>query len=122
MKKNKLNPPSEPIVFTRADPAALAAFDPRTKECDMNCGPHSLDPRSWIERLFLCTDCHVRAVPPVIMPCAIMCDVDVETDKGAMCSHPVTHWWHIEGKKTRVCEMHAKRLERVGLDVRPLNK
>jgi hypothetical protein len=28
------------LHFTRADPAALARFDPKTKLCTMNCGPH----------------------------------------------------------------------------------
>lgn len=46
-----------PIAWERADPAALAAFDPATKSCDMNCGPHGLDPRSREERLFLCDLC-----------------------------------------------------------------
>lgn len=55
MKKPKLDP--APIVFRRADPEALAKFDPTTKECTMNCGPHGLDPRSKIERLFMCGDC-----------------------------------------------------------------
>lgn len=43
--------------FPRADPAALAAFDPRTKACTMNCGPSNEDPRSPEERRFLCPDC-----------------------------------------------------------------
>lgn len=46
-----------PIEWPRADPDALAAFDPATKACTMNCGPHVRDPRSREERLFLCTDC-----------------------------------------------------------------
>jgi hypothetical protein len=46
-----------PIEWPRADPDALAAFDPGTKVCTMNCGPHAHDPRSREERLFLCTDC-----------------------------------------------------------------
>lgn len=50
-------PPAAPIEWTRADPEALAAFDPSTKVCTMNCGPHALDPRSRAERLFLCDDC-----------------------------------------------------------------
>jgi hypothetical protein len=44
-------------VFTRADPAALAAFDPASKRCTMNCGPHSEDPREPAERKLLCGDC-----------------------------------------------------------------
>jgi hypothetical protein len=47
----------QPLVFTRADPKALAAFDPRTKQCTMNCGPHRDDPRTWQERQFLCPEC-----------------------------------------------------------------
>ncbi|HGW5540649.1 TPA: hypothetical protein ACNIM8_005732 [Pseudomonas aeruginosa] len=46
-----------PIEWPRADPDALAAFDPATKVCTMNCGQHARDPRSREERLFLCTDC-----------------------------------------------------------------
>lgn len=49
--------PSEPLVFTRADPDALAKFDPKTKSCVMNCGPHADDPRTANERKFLCDDC-----------------------------------------------------------------
>jgi len=48
---------ASPIEWERADPAALASFDPATKTCDMNCGPHGLDPRSRKERLFLCDLC-----------------------------------------------------------------
>lgn len=43
--------------WLRADPEALAAFDPTTKTCVMNCGPHVDDPRSALERLFLCDEC-----------------------------------------------------------------
>lgn len=43
--------------WPRADPKELAKFDPSTKKCTMNCGPHSDDPRSREERKFLCTDC-----------------------------------------------------------------
>ena len=49
--------PEPPMVWERADPAALAAFDPASKTCDMNCGKHGLDPRSREERLFLCDLC-----------------------------------------------------------------
>lgn len=45
------------IVWPRACPAALAAFDPTTKVCTMNCGPHASDPRSEKERRLLCDDC-----------------------------------------------------------------
>ncbi|EPC3890780.1 hypothetical protein ACRZHT_005534 [Citrobacter braakii] len=33
--------------WRRADPAELAAFDPDTKVCTMNCGPHALDREAW---------------------------------------------------------------------------
>lgn len=57
-RKLKLaRPPAQPIDWPRADPVALAAFDPATKVCTMNCGPHGLDPRSREERKFLCDDC-----------------------------------------------------------------
>lgn len=49
--------PAVPIEWPRADPVALAAFDPSTKRCCMNCGPASGDPRTRAERLFLCDDC-----------------------------------------------------------------
>lgn len=49
--------PPEVITWTRADPVALAAFDPKSKSCTMNCGKHALDPRSAAERKLLCTDC-----------------------------------------------------------------
>lgn len=45
------------IEFQRADPEELAKFDPTTKVCTMNCGPHVLDPRTTKERKFLCADC-----------------------------------------------------------------
>ena len=57
-RKVKLaRPPAQAIDWPRADPVALAAFDPATKVCTMNCGKHGLDPRSREERKFLCTDC-----------------------------------------------------------------
>ncbi len=46
-----------PLVLPRADPEALAKFDPATKICTMNCGPHLSDMRSKKERMFLCDDC-----------------------------------------------------------------
>lgn len=55
MKKPK--PIAEPLLFPRADPDALRVFDPATKRCAMNCGPHAADPRSEKERKFLCDDC-----------------------------------------------------------------
>lgn len=57
MRKKLAAPPLETIEFQRADPKALANFDPSTKCCDMNCGPHAQDPRSDAERKFLCDDC-----------------------------------------------------------------
>lgn len=69
MATRKLLPAAPaPIVFTRADPAALAQFDPATKRCTMRCGPHADDPRSRAERAFLCGDCEIAApaVPAVI--------------------------------------------------------
>lgn len=58
-RKSKNARPTEDseIEWPRADPAALAAFDPETKTCTMNCGPHALDPRSRKERKLLCDDC-----------------------------------------------------------------
>lgn len=50
----------QPIDWPRADPVALAAFDPATRTCNMNCGKHAQDPRSREERLFLCSDCSRR--------------------------------------------------------------
>lgn len=50
---------SQPIVFRRADAKLLAAFDPESKMCTMNCGPHRDDPRTDKERALLCGDCHV---------------------------------------------------------------
>ena len=46
-----------PLQWPRADPAALVRFDPRTKLCTMNCGPHRDDPRTLAERKLLCGDC-----------------------------------------------------------------
>lgn len=51
------------IDFQRADPEELAKFDPRTKVCTMNCGPHADDPRDDKERKFLCDDCLTRQAP-----------------------------------------------------------
>lgn len=60
-KARKANPArprvDRPTDWPRADPVGLAAFDPATKTCTMNCGPHGLDPRSREERKFLCDDC-----------------------------------------------------------------
>lgn len=50
-------PHEQPLTFTRADPAELARFDPATKICVMNCGPHRDDPREPAERKLLCGDC-----------------------------------------------------------------
>jgi hypothetical protein len=60
-------PAAAPMVWPRADPEALARFDPRTKVCSMNCGPSSADPRTAAERSFLCDECWVveRGVRPL---------------------------------------------------------
>jgi hypothetical protein len=63
MKLTKV--PVKPLVFLRADPQALASFDPSTKVCDMNCGQHVDDPRSDLERKFLCGDCYTRPTKTV---------------------------------------------------------
>lgn len=49
--------PRAAIEWPRADPRALARFDPATKTCTMNCGPHRDDPRCAAERKLLCSDC-----------------------------------------------------------------
>jgi hypothetical protein len=54
---NKKPAPSRPIVWQRADKAELARFDPASKVCTMNCGPHRDDPRTDAERKLLCDDC-----------------------------------------------------------------
>jgi hypothetical protein len=56
-------PVSVPLIFSRADPVALARFDPATKFCTMNCGPHRDDPRSDKERKFLCDECQRERAP-----------------------------------------------------------
>ncbi|ELQ8316866.1 TPA: hypothetical protein ACPWO2_006388 [Pseudomonas aeruginosa] len=48
------------IDWPRADPDALKTFDPSSKACTMNCGPHGQDPRKFAERKFLCTDCETN--------------------------------------------------------------
>ncbi len=55
--------PAAPIEWTRADPAELAKFDPASRICTMNCGPHRLDPRTRAERIFLCDDCECAPTP-----------------------------------------------------------
>lgn len=55
---------AEPIQFPRADPAALARFDPSSATCTMNCGPHTQDPRTEAERKRLCGDCFTN--PPTL--------------------------------------------------------
>ena len=54
---------AQPIDWPRADPDALAKFDPTTKVCVMNCGPHIDDPRTSKERKFLCDDCYPNNPP-----------------------------------------------------------
>ena len=46
-----------PLQWPRAHPADLARFDPRSRYCTMNCGPHAEDPRTEAERRLLCGDC-----------------------------------------------------------------
>lgn len=55
--KDKMRVATAPIVWPRADPVALLAFDATSKHCTMNCGPHIADPRSATERKFLCGEC-----------------------------------------------------------------
>ena len=50
-------PVLQALEWPRADPAALAAFDPSTKLCTMNCGQHRDDPRTRAECKLLCGDC-----------------------------------------------------------------
>lgn len=57
MKKPQAVKRTESIDFPRADPTALGRFDPGSKVCTMNCGPHAQDPRSDVERKFLCDEC-----------------------------------------------------------------
>lgn len=56
-RKGEADRKDEAIVWTYADPSELAKFDPTTRQCVMNCGPHRKDPRSDKERLFLCPEC-----------------------------------------------------------------
>lgn len=56
-RQAQVEQPPVRIGFTRADPAELARFDPATKICVMNCGPHRDDPRTGAERKLLCEDC-----------------------------------------------------------------
>lgn len=65
VKRTKTAPEIEakPLIFTRANPEALAAFDPRSKLCVMNCGPHAQDPRTAAERKFLCDECQHEGNP-----------------------------------------------------------
>jgi hypothetical protein len=59
--RDKPSRPPEPkpaaIVWQRVEPAVLKQFDPASKVCTMNCGPHRDDPRSEAERKYLCEDC-----------------------------------------------------------------
>lgn len=56
LKSHKENA-SDQERWPRANPKLLESFDPATKVCTMNCGPHVDDPRSCAERKLLCTDC-----------------------------------------------------------------
>jgi hypothetical protein len=57
--KSKISVVPRVIVWPRADPDELFNFDPASKRCVMNCGPHTNDPRSAEERKFLCRECEV---------------------------------------------------------------
>jgi len=57
MKRRRDQPADAPMVFPRANPQALARFDPATKICTMNCGPSMSDQRTRAERVFLCDEC-----------------------------------------------------------------
>lgn len=63
-KQNDIRSPHRP-AYQRSDPAALAKFDPATKQCTMNCGPANGDPRSDKERKFQCEDCATIPAPLV---------------------------------------------------------
>jgi hypothetical protein len=72
MAKPRLTPLA-PLLWPRSDPAELAAFDPRTKRCTMNCGPHRDDPRSQAERQLQCGDCVPTTAPEVAsVPVALL--------------------------------------------------
>ncbi len=60
MSKQRMPLLAPPMEWPRADPEALAKFNPASKVCTMNCGPSTDDPRTWQERLLLCTDCLPR--------------------------------------------------------------
>ena len=75
MKRKPEQPAPTHLVFTRADPAALARFDPRTKVCSMNCGPHRLDPRSDTERAFLCPECYEVGASELVPANVLSADV-----------------------------------------------
>lgn len=79
-------PPSQPIIWPRADRAALAAFDPRTKQCTMNCGPHADDPRLDKERKLLCDDCD--PVDLMKVPCR-RCGIPAEERLGMVDNCPM---------------------------------
>jgi hypothetical protein len=67
MATRKQPPAHAPIHWPRADPQALAGFNPQTKVCTMNCGRHAQDPRSNAERLLLCEDCLITNTSPNTM-------------------------------------------------------
>ena len=56
-KPQKEQSNGDPVLWPRADPKALAAFDPATKVCSHNCGQAVGDPRSENECKFLCDLC-----------------------------------------------------------------
>jgi hypothetical protein len=65
----------QPQDFPRSDPAELAAFDPSTKVCTMNCTPCRVDPRSAAERKLQCDDCY--PAPPPASPSRCPCCADL---------------------------------------------
>lgn len=90
MKRKRKMLVVEPIVWPRADPTALAAFDERTKHCTMNCGPSTDDPRDARERKLLCGECFVdadrRREKEQMM--AVFCDAERRSERRRMTTEP----------------------------------
>lgn len=87
-RKTKPAPaPAAPIEWPRADPAALAKFDPASKVCTMNCGQHGQDPRSRAELKFMCDDCDIRPTPKAAAP---VCNWISCADRLPECLHECT--------------------------------
>ncbi len=64
MKRKSTPALAEDFVWPRSDKAALAAFNPATKQCTMNCGQARADPRDHKEMMFQCGDCFDVPVQP----------------------------------------------------------